>query len=114
MAGSPTPDFQPRFSQPKMSILCESDAVQQAQCEFLLDGGLLVSHPRPMITGDIIIVNREVVVKREGAYGSAAIEFIARTGGTIAQELAILGPNGTRMTIVWEMEISCINPGDGS
>jgi|GEM_PF-4261319 len=107
------PDFQPRFSQPKMSLRCESDAVQQAHCEFLLDGGLVVSHPRPRVTGDIVVINREIVVRREGAYGQAAIEFIARSGGTIAQELAILAPNGTRTAIVWEVEISCVNRREG-
>jgi hypothetical protein len=114
MSDLPTQDFQPRFLRPKMSLRCESDAVHRAHCKFLLDGGLVVSHPRPTITGDIVIINRELVVRREGAYGNAAIEFIARTSGTIAQELAILSPHGRRAAIVWEVEISCINSGQQS
>jgi hypothetical protein len=114
MADTPTPDFQPRFLQPKMSLRCESEATHLAYCDFLLDGGLVVSHPQPQVTGDIVVINRELVVRREGAYGNAAIEFTARTSGRIVQELAILGPDGTRAAIVWEMEISCVNQGDKS
>ena len=107
-------EFQPRFSPPKVSLRCEGDAVQQAHCEFLLDGGLVVAHPRPRVTGDIVVVTREIVVRREGECGNAAIEFIARTGGTIRQELRLLGPNGRRAAIVWEVEISCVHRGGNS
>jgi hypothetical protein len=112
MPDLPMQDFQPRFAQPRMSLCCAPDAVHQAQCEFLLDGGLIVSHPRPVVTGDITIVNCEVIVKREGAHGNAAVEFIPRTSGTIAQELKILSPKGVEMAIIWEMEVFCTSPGD--
>ncbi len=107
-------DFQPRFSQPKMLLHCESDALHQASCEFLLDGGLIISHPQPKIIGDIVIVTRELVVRRERACGKAAIEFIPRSSGWIAQELAILSPSGTQTEIVWEVEILCTNQRNGS
>ncbi|NJR64754.1 MAG: radical SAM protein [Leptolyngbyaceae cyanobacterium CRU_2_3] len=50
-------------------------------------GGLLVSHPRPNVTGNIVVVAREVVVRQARAYGKAAVEFIPRTSGKIAQRL---------------------------
>lgn len=108
------PDFQPRFSQPKMLLHCQSGDLHRASCEFLLDGGLIISHPQPKIIGDIVIVTRELAVRLERAYGEAAIEFIPRSSGRIAQELAILSPSGIQTEIVWEVEILCTDQGKAS